>query len=202
MGGVFLNYRTADAALGAVMVDERLSARFGPDAVFRDNRSIALATRFDTVLWKRLRSADVVLALIGPHWFEPGTSGEPAINDPQDFVRRELAEALRLAIDVCPVLLGEDTPLPRADQLPRGLKTLPKHQYARIRTRDPGPDIDELVRRLADRPDLGAITPPARRRATASPEGHGVTVLGPVHAGHDVVFGGKTEHHYHDGTRG
>ncbi|MFI7599136.1 TIR domain-containing protein [Actinoplanes sp. NPDC049681] len=202
MGGVFLNYRTADAALGAVLLDERLTARFGPDAVFRDNRSIALATRFDTVLWQRLRSADVVLALIGPHWFEADDSGRPAIHDPQDFVRRELAEALRLAIDVCPVLLGEDTPLPRADQLPRGLKTLPKHQYARIRTRDPGPDIDELVRRLADRPGLGVIAPPAPRRVTETTEGHGVTVLGSVHAGQDVVFGGKTEHHYHREARG
>ncbi|MEV4636933.1 toll/interleukin-1 receptor domain-containing protein [Actinoplanes sp. NPDC049548] len=201
MGGIFINYRTADAALGAVLVDERLVARFGPEAVFRDQRSIPVATRFDTLLWRRLRSADVVLALIGPHWLEPGDSGAPALHDPQDFVRRELAEALRLGIDVCPVLLGDDTPLPRADELPRGLKSLPRHQYARVRTRDPGPDVDQLVRRLADRPDLAALSPPAARQPRPrSAEAAGVTVYGSVHAGEDVVFGGKTEHHYHHGT--
>ncbi|GAA2392366.1 toll/interleukin-1 receptor domain-containing protein [Dactylosporangium salmoneum] len=211
MGGIFINYRTTDAALGAAVLDDKLVERFGPDAVFRDNRSLPLGKTFEATLWKRLRSSDLVLVVIGPHWLTESTGAGRLIDDPDDFVHREIAEALSLDLDVVPVLIG-DTPLPRSGDLPPALRPLAGYQFAQIRARDPEPDMARLVDRLAALPALSALSPrPAatekrepraaatekrepraaateKREPRAAEPGHRVRT---VKAGRDVIFGDR-----------
>lgn len=182
MGGIFINYRTSDSALGAVLLDAKLSARFGTARVFRDQRSIPMATIFDQVLWKRLRSSDVVIVVIGPHWLSESLNGKRLIDRPDDFVRKEIVEALQSGTDVLPVLIG-DTPLPQPHELPTDLRTLSKHQSWQIRARDPEPDIDRLVEALAARPDLA--TAPRKPKKAAQREG---TINIKAKAGRDMIF--------------
>ncbi|SCL50639.1 TIR domain-containing protein [Micromonospora chersina] len=190
MGGIFINYRTADSAFGAVMLDQKLVERFGESAVFRDNRSLSLGNKFEPVLWKRLRSSDIVIVVIGPHWLSEATRGGRRIDDPEDFVHREIVEALRLDLDIVPVLIG-DTPLPKPEHLPPALRSLPGYQYVSIRARDPESDIDRLVNQLAGLPALAAL---ASHSASPQPAGvdgnqHSVhTHVDTVH-GENIVFG-------------
>lgn len=191
MSGIFLSYRTVDQGFGAAMLDEELVEHFGEDRVFRDDRALPLGANFSDVLWSRLRTSEVMLVLIGPHWFARDAAGRRLIDDDRDFVRREIAEAFRLRLRVVPVLLG-GAPLPGRDDLPKGVRGLARRQYLEIRARDPRPDIARLVRRLEKQvPSLR----PAPGAATASPAGHGnVYVNGPVRAGKDVVMRDKIVH--------
>ena len=56
---VFVNYREDDDPSVAVLIDEELSRRFGPDRVFRAARSIPLGTPFPEAIRKALRSASL-----------------------------------------------------------------------------------------------------------------------------------------------
>jgi hypothetical protein len=188
MSGIFLNYRTVDAAFGAAMLDETLVTRFGEHAVFRDNRSIPLAANFTPILWKRLRTCAIILVLIGPHWLTESLDGTRLIDHPDDFVRQEIDEAFRLDIDVLPVLLG-DTPLPKKSDLPSSLERLSDQQAFPIRARDPRPDIDRLADRLAARDDLTALPTAA---VPQSSEGKGGLHIGSVSAGRDAIVGNQT----------
>jgi hypothetical protein len=201
MGGVFINYRKVDSALGAVLLDQKLTARFGADAVFRDNRSIELATEFAPVLWKALRRCDVVLVVIGPHWLSESKGGKRLIDHADDFVRTEIAEALRLGIDVLPVLVG-GTALPAAKDLPKNIRGLSKRQYHSVRDRDPEPDLDRLVERLATRPDLAALPAPAQvstrdEQETERPATSGISI-NRLTVGRDAILGNQTNHYRGD----
>ncbi len=186
MGGIFINYRTSDGALGAVLLDAKLSARFGAARVFRDQRSIPLATVFDQLLWTRLRASDVVIVVIGPHWLSESANGTRLIDRPDDFVRKEIAEALREGIDVLPVLIG-DAALPQPHELPPDLQALSRYQFRHIRARDPEPDIDRLVEELAARPDLATAPLPPEK----APERERSIKIGKARAGRDMIFGDR-----------
>jgi hypothetical protein len=67
--------------------------------VFRDLDSIPIATPFPRFIEESLQNTDLVLAVIGPSWLNVKQSdGTRRIDDPNDFVRIEIATALRLGI--------------------------------------------------------------------------------------------------------
>ena len=70
--------------------------------------------------------SDVLLAIIGPGWLEVrDDAGRRRLDDPHDFVRIEIATALKRNIPVIPILL-ESARVPKAAQLPDDLKELPQ----------------------------------------------------------------------------
>jgi hypothetical protein len=69
-------------------------------------------------------TCSVLLAVIGQEWLElKDTLGHRRLDDANDFVRVELASALRRDIPVIPVLV-RGAKMPHADQLPGDLKEL------------------------------------------------------------------------------
>lgn len=68
MAGVFINYRTGDGAVAAVLLDEELKDVFGPENVFRDRRTTPPGVHFPPELWRHLENCGVLLVLIGPNW--------------------------------------------------------------------------------------------------------------------------------------
>jgi hypothetical protein len=65
---VFINYRGDDShSYGALLYTE-LSRQFGDDHVFLDCESIPAGGDFVEELLSRVRSARVLLAVIGSHW--------------------------------------------------------------------------------------------------------------------------------------
>ena len=65
-GGVFINYRGEDShSYGALLYTE-LIRRFGDERVFLDAESIPAGADFIEELLGRVRSAQVLLAVIGP----------------------------------------------------------------------------------------------------------------------------------------
>jgi hypothetical protein len=155
MPGIFINYRTGDDHYAAILVDELLSAHFGPDVVFRDSRAIPLGADFPPELWRRLRTSNAFIAVMGKAWLTiAGDDGRPKLDSPGDYVRREIKEALELGIPVIPVLVS-GIALPSADQLPSDITNLASRQYKRLDPRNPGDDIRELIAELEKIAGLG-----------------------------------------------
>ncbi|WP_305787002.1 hypothetical protein [Symbioplanes lichenis] len=142
------------------MAEREINNVLGAGAVFRDNSSIPLGTDFRTYLWRRLFACEVLLALIGPHWWDPiEPGGRAPVMNPDDFVRRELEAALTWNIQVIPVVtegVGKLT----GRQFPASLESLPYRQYHEVRTRSADTDLRELAHRLGD-PERQSSAPSA-----------------------------------------
>src|SRR5205814_7116703 len=106
MGAVFISYRRGDSEGQARALSLELEQFLGKYTVFMDVDSIALGRDFRQILQQRLETCDVVLALIGPNWLEAKDgSGNRRLESPTDFVRQEIATALKRNIAVTPVLV-------------------------------------------------------------------------------------------------
>jgi len=103
---VFISYRRQDSAGHAGRVQDRLQREFGPDLVFMDVDAIPLGTNFSKVLHEEVAKCGALLAVIGPTWPDARDEyGNRRLDDPNDFVRVEIAAALQRNIPVIPILL-------------------------------------------------------------------------------------------------
>ena len=145
---IFISYRRVDGSYIASAIADRISAQYGANALieldwFENKEYWREAIRFQIGL------SDVVLAIIGPHWFGADSAdGVRKIDDPEDFVRNELETALELGIPVLPVLVG-DAVMPSSVDLPKGLGLLLGLHPVAIRTgRDMAENTDRLIQAL------------------------------------------------------
>lgn len=167
MTRVFISYRTDDDNFAAVILEGRLSARFGQDNVFRDSRQVPPGVDFEPVLWRSLASSTLVVAVIGPRWLT-GAGTERRLTRTTDFVRRELEFAFDLDLPVLPLLVG-DASMPNVADLPDSLRRLVNCQYRRMHPRNAEADLQRLVdeihevygERRAARPGTVAVIRPA-----------------------------------------
>jgi hypothetical protein len=122
---IFISYRRDDAPGDARGVCERLEREFGKANVFMDVNKLLAGQRFDHVLDEALSQCEVLIAVIGPRWIE--LLPEQVRPGKRDFVREEIAAALKRKIIVIPVLIGREghmPPLPNPDDLPEDIRDL------------------------------------------------------------------------------
>jgi tetratricopeptide (TPR) repeat protein len=164
VGGVFINYRGEDSDTAAALIDRELAARFGSDRIFLDSRSIPAGVDFVEELLDRLRPSSVLLVVIGPRWLTvTDATGQRRLDDPGDWVRREIAEALSQGLRVIPVLTG-DAVLPAEADLPDDIAGLSRRQYVPLRRRYITVDLAYLVERITEaNPELAKVA--AQRQA-------------------------------------
>ncbi|KFU78399.1 TIR domain-containing protein [Amycolatopsis lurida] len=191
---IFLNYRTADDRFGVALLDRELSRTFGPETVFFASKSIELGAEWEKSMFDAVAESEAVLVVMGRHWLDAvDETGLRRIDDPRDFVRREILLAFELGKRVIPVRLDVPERV-RADELPESLRPLSKLQDIAIGFRSASPDIDRLAARLRELvPGLRAHhTPSAASAAKFTAHAHEggvvsqydqVTVQGDFHAG-------------------
>src|SRR5271155_2652269 len=106
MPGIFISYRRESTAAFAGRLFDRLSTKFGPERTFIDIDMIEPGEDFVEVLERKLADAAALVVLIGRDWLDcKDTHGVPRLENPDDFVRLEVATALRRKVRVIPVLL-------------------------------------------------------------------------------------------------
>jgi hypothetical protein len=145
---VFISYRREDSAGHAGRVHDRLEREFGSDLLFMDVDSIPLGANFTKVLRDEVAKCEVLLAVIGPNWLTAhDEKGQRRLDNPNDFVRIEIAAALQRDVTVIPILL-DGAKIPKADQLPVDLGELALRHGLEIRHASFHLDMDKLIRGL------------------------------------------------------
>ncbi|WP_380285987.1 toll/interleukin-1 receptor domain-containing protein [Kitasatospora purpeofusca] len=169
MPDIFVNYRSSDEDTGATLIERELSRRFGSERVFRASKSIKVGRRFPQELLTAVRRSSVLVAVIGERWAAArAADGSRALEDPEDWTRREIVEAFESGALVVPVLIGRATRLNRHD-LPPELAELADCQYRRLDTRDADGDLARLGDDLAEAvPRLAAAEREIARSAAAA----------------------------------
>jgi hypothetical protein len=162
MSGVFISYRRDDRPGFAGRLTEALEGAFGAEHVFRDIEDIRPGEDFVATIHSRLESVDVVLAMIGPAWLDARKDGERRLDEPDDFVRLEIASALASGKPVWPVLVGGAI-MPTARDLPEPIRDLAQRQAVVLSDAAWKDDVARLIGAL--RPLLAA----PRRRSRLSP---------------------------------
>jgi hypothetical protein len=134
---VFVNYRTRDGDWAARLTAQELSAQLGPDQVFFASRSIPPGADFVRSIEQRLAGSGILLAIIGRQWLQvTDRSGKRRrLDDPEDWVRREIRLAIEHNVRIIPVLLDGIAPLQESD-LPDDIAALARRQYLRLNHRD------------------------------------------------------------------
>jgi hypothetical protein len=132
-GKVFINYRREDDQGNAGRLYDRLEAELGAGRIFMDVEGhIKGGDDFVDVLRAQVAACDVLLAIIGPRWLTiADETARRRLDNPDDWVRVEIAGALEMGKRVIPVLVG-GAEMPRADGLPEPLKPLARRQAIRI----------------------------------------------------------------------
>jgi TIR domain len=175
---VFISYRREDTAGYAGRLYDALAARMGDVDVFMDVSDIEPGADFSVAIADAVGSCDVLLALIGTRWATAvNADGTRRLDDPDDYVVVETAEALERDVRVIPVLI-EGASMPEADALPERLHGLARRNAVQLSTVSWRTDLEPLVAALQrlrprsaapDAPAWGDLAPSAAARAGATP---------------------------------
>src|SRR5262249_17781684 len=105
---IFLSYRRTDSRGYAGWLRHELGDHFGEGDAFLDVTASPPGADFPEHIEREIGGCDVFIALIGPAWLEtPDGAGGRRIDDPQDYVHREIAIALGREVMIVPVLVGD-----------------------------------------------------------------------------------------------
>lgn len=162
---VFISFRSDDGGYAAAQIDGKLREIFGDRHIFRSAHAIPVGAAFPDELLAALRQACVMVAVIGPRWATiAGPGGRPRLEDPDDWVRREIEYGLTAKIPLIPVLLdGAERPSPGT--LPPSIAGIAERQTIYFRSRFESSDLRHLVDALRETvPELSA------NRLFATPE--------------------------------
>ncbi|MCB1231672.1 MAG: toll/interleukin-1 receptor domain-containing protein [Verrucomicrobiae bacterium] len=153
-GRIFINYRREDAGAVAGRLSDALENYFGEGRIFRDIEGIAGGAPFDTVIEETLGMADAVIVLIGDRWLTAtNADGTRRIDDPEDWVAREIEAALERGTPIFPVLI-EDAQMPAPADLPESIRPLARHNAVRVSDHRWSHDVIKLAQVIAlDIPD-------------------------------------------------
>ncbi|WP_043683926.1 TIR domain-containing protein [Streptomyces xylophagus] len=176
MHEIFVNYRTKSGKEVAYSCDRALSARFGPDSVFLARKSIDPGNNYIDVLVRAARRSHVLLALVDEEWIDAPDRNRPgrrALDNPQDWVRRELEEALAAGVLIVPLFLGRRVEQLDPRRLPRSIAEIAECQYTRVDQHSLEADLTRLGDRLVRLvPALAALdrATPTDEPASAEPD--------------------------------
>ncbi len=150
---IFISYRRSDSQF---MVDELyeilLKNEVAKESIFKDIESIQIGVNFDEAIDNALAQSDIVLIIMGKTWFSE--ENKQRLNDPNDFVRREIAKSLRAKDKlVIPVLF--DSEMPPVEELPEDLKDLTRKNAFVVSRKYKNQDINDLLKKL----QLGKFNP-------------------------------------------
>lgn len=160
MPRIFLSYRRDDSAAYTGRIADHLRSHYGVDNVFVDIDTIRVGQDFVDALEDSLAKCDAVIAVIGKNWVRPvGALQSKRLDTDDDWVRLELATALKRKVEIVPVLVGGAS-MPRADQLPPDLAFLARRQALEISDIRFHDDVDRLIESLG-------VTPSAKDHALA-----------------------------------
>jgi len=159
-GTIFISYRRDDTSGFAGRLHDALCVHFGGERIFRDVETVRLGADFVRAIEDFISSAGVLIAVIGRDWLRcTDPEGRRRLDDPEDFVRLEIASALERDIPVIPVLV-EDAAIPAAEDLPEPIAGLARRNALVVEDLRWDDDLRRLITSLEQ--IVGPPVPPAK----------------------------------------
>jgi CHASE2 domain-containing sensor protein len=147
----FISYRRDQSSWPARILRDELVRRFDATSVFMDFDSIAPGEEWPKQLEDAVRSSSVVLVLIGPYWLHARSSnGTRRIDEPDDWVRREVETALAAPNTTVVPVLHDGAEVPDEELLPPSLKPLVRRNAFTFAADNWSAQIDTLVGSMRD----------------------------------------------------
>jgi TIR domain-containing protein len=144
-GQIFISYRREESRWSARSLHDRLCRDFDLKQIFMDIDAIALGEDFVKAIETTVARCDVLVAVIGNNWLDSKDDrGDRRLENPEDFVRMEIATALKREIRVIPVLV-DGALMPRSTDLPEDLRLLVRRNALRITDTSFDGDCQRLV---------------------------------------------------------
>lgn len=158
---IFISYRRQDSGGRAGRLYDQLQERFGSTFVFMDRSDIPPGDDFRDTIRQSLATSEICLVIIGKTWVSATDShGRRRLDNQNDYVRLEIASAIRERARVIPLLVdGADMP----SDLPPALESLGfKHAFS---IHDDGwtDDVNRLIAMLEAELEERKVRIPARR---------------------------------------
>src|SRR5215218_5408756 len=155
---VFISYRRDESAGYAGRIADTFEEYFGEDKVFRDIDSLEPGLDFSEAIERVLESSEVLVAVIGKNWLTAtDAAGQRRLENPDDYVRVEIATALKRNVRVIPLLV-EGAVMPSADELPDDLAPLTRRNAFELHDSSWREEIQRLIT------SLDRVLPPAGDR--------------------------------------
>ena len=147
---IFISYRREDSAGFVRALLGPLRQRFGSDRIFKDTDNIPPGEDFVKAIRRELESCKVLLAVIGGEWMtvEDPRTKKRRLDNPNDYLRIEVATALKNEhVVVIPVLVDR-AGMPTTEDLPEDLGLLARRNAIELSDSRWDTDIERLVRAI------------------------------------------------------
>ena len=137
MARIVISYRRDDTEAMTGRIYDCLVDHYGEDTVYRDLESIPVGKDYRVDVNEAVRSADLLLVIIGHRWGTGLRHNTVRIKEAGDAVRSEIKAAMDHGVPMIPVLV-DDAIMPRAHDLPADIKNF---AYNNAATVDAGKDF-------------------------------------------------------------
>lgn len=142
---IFISYRRSDQPNIVFWLHDVLHNIFVDTEVFIDEKGIQAGDKWAEHLEKNLRSASVLIVVIGPDWLRAQDEYfRRRLDEPSDWVRKEVEFGITNNLVII-LLLVSDAKLPDLKALPESLIPLLSNQSFKLRTGYWREDVNELV---------------------------------------------------------
>jgi uracil-DNA glycosylase len=148
MSRIFINYRRQDSEGYVGRLYDRLCDHFDAKDIFMDVTTIRPGEDFVQTLEDAVAGCDVVLTIIGPQWLAASNEqGERRLHDPRDFVRIEIASAIKHNKGIIPVLVG-GAKMPPTSELPDEIAPLTRRNALELSHQRFAYDVEQLAQAI------------------------------------------------------
>jgi uracil-DNA glycosylase len=145
MSRIFINYRRQDSEGYVGRLYDYLCQHFERGDIFMDIDNIKPGVDFVQTLQDAVTNCDVMLAIIGPQWSTAADEvGSRRLDQWNDFVRIEIATALKQNKLVIPVLVGR-AQMPSPKELPEDLSALVRRNAVELSHQRFAYDVERLA---------------------------------------------------------
>jgi hypothetical protein len=142
---VFLSYRREDTQGDTGRLHDRLAAVYGTESLFMDVYSVPFGVVFVDHVRDQLAMCAVLFVVIGRAWASvTDRKGRRRLDQPEDLVRVEIAEALKRKVPILPVLV-QDAAMPDAEDLPEDIRALTRRNAIDLSHRRWQADVELLL---------------------------------------------------------
>ncbi len=147
MSATFISYRRNDSAGHTGRLYDHLCKALGEESVFRDIDTIKPGTDFVQAVREGIECCSSLIVVIGNQWLTAKDDSGRRLDHPLDYVRLEIASALKQGIQVIPVLV-EGAKMPDPEDLPDEISTLARLQALQLSDDRWDYDVGRLIAAL------------------------------------------------------